>query len=679
MVSFLANMNIGRKISSGYALILMLMTLTAVVVYFSISSITDASRWVNHTYEVIRNAESVSAAVIDMETGQRGFMITGNEEYLAPFNLGKTKFDTLIKKGKGLTSDNPQQGARWDEVRELQSKWLMQVANPEIDARRAVSEGTAANQYFKQVSSRIVGKEIFDSIRAMLSALNGKFEKEQNNEGKRLITLLTLDLVNMETGQRGYLLSGKDESLEPFIEGQSSFSEHIEDLSQSIVNSSVTRTDLTTLENQVDEWITQAAQLEIDARRDMNRFPMTIDVIAAMMEKGKGKLYMDQIRGVLQNIVAEEEGLIISRGKEQDLASQTAKTFSIIGTLVAVILGIGITRLIVRGIVNPILKTNKILEDVANGQGDLTKRLVVESDDEIGQLSGHFNQFISKLQDVITDIIDSANQLAAAAEQMATVSQQSNQILSLQNNETIQVATAINEMNAAVEEVARNTENATTAAKNADSESKSGNKLVNETITSIRELAVEIDSSSEVLDRLQLHSENIGTVLDVIKSIADQTNLLALNAAIEAARAGEQGRGFAVVADEVRTLAKRTQDSTSEIERIISDLQLGAEQAVTVMVNSKTKSSATVAKGKQTGEFLLSVTNAINTILEMNTQIAAAAQEQSVVTQEVSRNISNIQNISEETSAGAKQATATSNEVAQLSSELQRLVSQFRV
>lgn len=679
MIRFFSNLNVARKISSGFTLIFILMVIVCIIVYFSITAITQASRWVNHTYEVIRTAESVSAAMIDMETGQRGFMIKGKEIYLEPFNSGKNNVSHLIATGRDLTSDNPSQIARWDEVKALQEKWITEVADPEIAARRIVTQGHTANKYFTEVSSRTVGKNIFDNIRELLAALNTTLQNENNNQGSQLITRLTLDLVNMETGQRGYLLTGKDESLEPFVQGQASFRVHISQLKQLISRSSISQSDLQALENRVGDWITQAAQLEIDARRAMNEYPMTIEDIAIMMEQGNGKMYMDLIRGKLKDIVAAEEVLIVVRGEEQVVASQLAKTASIIGTLIALIVGIVITRLIVIGIVNPIVRTNLILKDIANGQGDLTKRLAVNSTDEIGQLSGHFNNFMNKLQSVITDVVHSANQLSVSAEQMSQVSAESNQGISQQNNETIQVATAITEMSSTIEEVARNTENATNAAINADHEAQSGSRFVDETMDSIKALAAEIDSSSEVLDTLKSHSEGIGTVLDVIKGIADQTNLLALNAAIEAARAGEQGRGFAVVADEVRTLAKRTQDSTSEIERIISDLQSGADQAVSVMQSSKAKSNTTVEKGQQTSEVLLSVITAINTVLDMNTQIGTAAQEQSAVTQEVSGNITNIQTISEKTALGADLANRASQEVANLSSELQRLVSQFKV
>ena len=679
MIRFFSNLNVARKISSGFTLIFILMAIVCIIVYFSITAITQASRWVNHTYEVIRTAESVSAAMIDMETGQRGFMIKGKEIYLEPFNSGKNNVSHLISTGRDLTSDNPSQIARWDKVKALQKKWITEVADPEIAARRIVTQGHTANQYFTEVSSRTVGKNIFDNIRELLAALNTTLQNENNNQGSQLITRLTLDLVNMETGQRGYLLTGKDKSLEPFVQGQASFRVHISQLKQLISRSSISQSDLQALENRVGDWITQAAQLEIDVRRAMNEYPMTIDDIAIMMEQGKGKMYMDLIRGELKDIVAAEEVLIVVRGEEQVVASQLAKTASIIGTLIALIVGIVITRLIVIGIVNPIVQTNLILKDIANGQGDLTKRLAVNSTDEIGQLSGHFNNFMSKLQSVITDVVRSANQLSVSAEQMSQVSAESNKGISQQNNETIQVATAITEMSSTIEEVARNTENATHAAINADHEAQSGSRFVDETMDSIKALAAEIDSSSEVLDTLKSHSEGIGTVLDVIKGIADQTNLLALNAAIEAARAGEQGRGFAVVADEVRTLAKRTQDSTLEIERIISDLQSGADQAVSVMQSSKAKSNTTVEKGQQTSEVLLSVITAINTVLDMNTQIGTAAQEQSAVTQEVSGNITNIQTISEKTALGADIANKASQEVANLSSELQKLVSQFKV
>lgn len=676
-MGFFNNMKIGSKILSGYGVILALMMLVSIVVFISISSIVDASHWVNHTYKVIRNAESLSAAMVDMETGQRGFLITGKNKYLEPYSAGKIIFKNLIDEGQQLTSDNPSQVELWKEVERLESRWFKEAAEPEIAARRQVTLGSEAVANFKTVSSGPDDKNIFDAIRVMLGELENTFQQQNNTRGSQLVTLMTLDLVNMETGKRGFLLSGQDDSLKPFEQGQQSLSMHLEQ-TRTLVRAEVGNVaDIDALEIKVGDWVRLAAQPGIEARRDMDRFPLTIDDVTAMMENSNGKLLMDSARSILKDIVDAEEVLIITRSDQQDLTSLFAKSFSILGTLVALGLGGIIAFFVIRSITLPIQATNRILRAIA--QGDLTKRVDITSQDEVGELGGYCNEFISKLQNIISEVVSSSTQLATAAEEMTVVSSQSSQGLLKQNSETTQVATAVTEMSSAVEEVKRNTENASIAASNANNEVTAGNELVNETLISIKTLSDDVVNSADVLDRLKVHSENIGSVLDVIKNIADQTNLLALNAAIEAARAGEQGRGFAVVADEVRTLAKRTQDSTSEIEQIITQLQSGAEEAVSVMESSRSRSSTTLQQAEKTGTFLASISSTINTILDMSTQIAASAKEQTKVTQEVGRSINSIQIIAEETSTVAEQTTKTSEEVALLGANLQTLVYQFKV
>ncbi len=676
-MNFFNGMKLSAKMAGGFGIVLALMAIVSMVVYNSIHSLVDSSKWVNHTYEVIRNAESVGSAMVDMETGQRGFMVTGKDEYLEPYNNGQKVFDQLIIKGQELTSDNPTQVSRWQAVAEMKQQWLNKVAKPEISARRDVSKGADAMTHFKEVSSRTVGKEIFDSIRDALADMDRKLADSPN--GKLLVTTITLDLVNMETGQRGFLLTGKEASLEPYINGSKSLKRHLAELRGILKPSSAVSADIKKVKERVDAWMSKAANPEIEARREMNQYSTTIEDVAIMMMTGQGKTIMDALRVKLQEIIDAEEVLIGVRGKEQESTSEFAISFTLIGTLLAIVIGVVVAFFVARGILGPLKATNNMLKDIAEGEGDLTKRISVNTKDEIGELGNNFNAFIEKLQGIIREISGATTQLAASAEQMSATTEETSAGVSNQQRETEQVASAITEMTATVQEVAKNSEQASVAASEADNEAKNGNQVVSSTVQAINELAKEVEESAAVIGKLKGDSENIGTVLDVIKDIAEQTNLLALNAAIEAARAGETGRGFAVVADEVRTLAQRTQESTQEIEKLISALQGGAEKAVTAMEQSRGRASDTVTKAEDAGASLASITSAVGTILQMNTQIATASEEQTSVAEEINRNVINIQNVSEQTAAGAQQTSLASAELARLSDELRGLVGKFRV
>lgn len=346
---------------------------------------------------------------------------------------------------------------------------------------------------------------------------------------------------------------------------------------------------------------------------------------------------------------------------------------------IAIVIGVFLSIAIAKAVIDPIKEVIKNLKNMATGNGDLTVRLPITSQDEVGELSAAFNQFVGKLQGMISNISKAIEQLAAATEETSVVTQSTSESIANQKNETIQVASAINEMTATVKDVAQSAERASLEAKSGDEQTRSGKKIIDEVVSSINELAIEIDHSAEVIKGVKSGSVDIGTVLDVIKNIAEQTNLLALNAAIEAARAGEQGRGFAVVADEVRSLAQKTQDSTKEIENLISNLQVESDKAVAAMDDNRSGIQSLVDKTAIATDSLNAITRSVSSITEMNTLIATAAEEQNYVVDEINRNIHNIQQISEDTSVGSSQVSQASREIAQLTEQLKMQVNEFKV
>jgi methyl-accepting chemotaxis protein len=350
---------------------------------------------------------------------------------------------------------------------------------------------------------------------------------------------------------------------------------------------------------------------------------------------------------------------------------------SMIGTAVLAGLTLGFSHYL--GKIN-----GKRAELIVNGlhafsQGDLTHKVSITGKDEFAWMCWEYSQGRKGFMALVKDILGNAGQLAAAAEELSAITEQSNAGVMRQQGEIGQVATAMNEMSATVSEVSKNAGNAATAAQEADDRAKDGWSVVNTTVQTINNLASEVERTSEVIENLKGDSISIGTVLDVIRDIAEQTNLLALNAAIEAARAGEQGRGFAVVADEVRTLASRTQQSTREINDMIERLQNGANQAVSVMEMGRAKAEESVEQAAKAGEALQSITGVVDNIKSMNMQIASAAEEQSATAEEINRNIVNISEVAQETAGGSQQTASASDELARLASDLQSQVSKFKV
>lgn len=369
--------------------------------------------------------------------------------------------------------------------------------------------------------------------------------------------------------------------------------------------------------------------------------------------------------------------LTLSQTQQRDDESQHAKLMLTLATGLALLLGVIAAWVITRQIIVPLRHTLTVVDRVADG--DLSQHVNVERSDELGQLQHSMQRMTHNLRELIGGIGDGVTQIASAAEQLSAVTEQTSAGVNNQKVETDQVATAMNEMAATVQEVARNAEEASEAAVMADQQAREGDRVVGEAIAQIERLAAEVEHSSEAMSQLKTESDKIGSVLDVIKAVAQQTNLLALNAAIEAARAGEAGRGFAVVADEVRSLAQRTQHSTEEIEALIASLQHGTQQAASVMDSSRGLTESSVELTRRAGTSLETITRTVSSIQSMNQQIAAAAEQQSAVAEEINRSVMNVRDVSDQTSAASEETAASSVELARLGTHLQTLVGKFRL
>ncbi|MBJ2283874.1 methyl-accepting chemotaxis protein [Pseudomonas sp. MF6755] len=376
-------------------------------------------------------------------------------------------------------------------------------------------------------------------------------------------------------------------------------------------------------------------------------------------------------------LLSHSEKLTVSQTAVRDTDAAQAKYLLLLATVLALIFGIVAAWAITRQIVIPLNQTLKAAERVASG--DLSHNLDSGRQDELGQLQRAMQSMTVGLRELIGGISDGVTQIASAAEQLSAVTEQTSAGVNSQKVETDQVATAMNEMAATVQEVARNAEEASEAAVAADQQAREGDQVVGEAIAQIERLATEVGNSTVAMGDLKRESDKIGSVLDVIKSVAQQTNLLALNAAIEAARAGEAGRGFAVVADEVRSLAQRTQKSTEEIEELIIGLQSGTQQVATIMDNSRGLTESSVELTRRAGNALGNITRTVSTIQAMNSQIATAAEQQSAVAEEINRSVLNVRDISEQTAAASEETAASSTELARLGTHLQALVGRFRV
>jgi len=630
----LGNVSVNRKLGMGFGLVLILTLLSSATGWTGLGDVISRGDKLGYISSLNALTKDLRLARLDFEM-RRGEQGTGAvNELISQLDSGlKTAADLIEQPADKLLVEQQQ-----DALSQYKRAFgAMVQAGLKREGARSKLGDTADNAVAK-----------INEVEALLL---------QGDSVTRFNSVVDLSkLIQQARFQvRGYTYSGKVEAEQPALDAIDNALKKITDLSSQLPEQYLANL--------------QEASVSLQAYRSavsQYRDSQVASTVATKNMAEQGDILLDR-----------SQKLTLSQTVVRDTDAAHAKYQLLLATALALIFGMLAAWAITRQIIIPLRQTLKVAERVASG--DLSHNLISERRDELGQLQRAMQSMTVGLRELIGGIGDGVTQIASAAEQLSAVTEQTSAGVNSQKVETDQVATAMNEMTATVQEVARNAEEASEAAVAADQQAREGDRVVSEAIAQIERLASEVGNSTEAMGHLKRESDKIGSVLDVIKSVAQQTNLLALNAAIEAARAGEAGRGFAVVADEVRSLAQRTQKSTEEIEELIAGLQSGTQQVATIMDNSRGLTDSSVELTRRAGNALGNITRTVSAIQAMNQQIATAAEQQSAVAEEINRSVLNVRDVSEQTSAASEETAASSAELARLGIYLQTLVGRFKV
>ncbi|MHA6476780.1 methyl-accepting chemotaxis protein [Stutzerimonas sp. KH-1] len=646
VLNSLTNLSVGKKLVGGFGLVLLLTLGVAATGFVAVDEILGRA-------QQIEQLSSVNASILAARGAERDYALTRQASSAEAL---RGSLQQLNQKLTSLTtSSDAAERAHLTRISQAADEYAqkfdryMQLIERGVALRTRMQEAAQVSRE----EFEFIELDMYDAVR-VLRLEGDRLKGSDPLTVAEATSGLTKQILDMRTLENVYVASSSDEAATGWSDLHG---------------------NVTTIGSNLNIWLNDDQKASMDkALAELDQYKLAFD---EFRQNRSERLALEQSMAQQSEVViaAADEALANASSVMQQQKSSSYMLLGVIGAL-AILVGLVAATVISRMIVGPLRSTVQQAQRVA--AGDLTHSQASARRDEVGQLQNAMHDMTTSLRNLIGRIGGGVSQIAAAADQLSAVTAQTSTGVQTQRVETEQVATAMHEMAATVQEVARNAEQASTAARQADQQARQGDRVVRDAVGQIGSLAGEVDQSAHAIEALHAESGRIGSVLEVIRAVAEQTNLLALNAAIEAARAGEQGRGFAVVADEVRALARRTHDSTEEIEGLIGNLQRVAQQAVEQMQSSRSLTQRTVELANEAGVALGRITESVSTIEQMNQQIAAAAEQQSAVAENISESVTRVRDIGDQSASATEQTAGASAELARLGVELQELVRQFR-